>query len=341
VDVGQSFNNPYERSKCQAEMLVGEWSRQTGLPAIILRPGIILGDSVTGRMIHFNTLYHLMRFFDSVASSSGGEAIRIAAQAQATKNVIPIDYMARAAWNIISRGAPGTYHLTNPAPMTIEGIHGIFSELFNPLRIAMVSEEDFDRCRPTRTERLLKGAMRSYAPYLREEPSFDRRNTDAALAGAGMAVPPMDLPYFRRLLAYAHQTEWGARRETCAVTSEGPACFVRYFNEFLAAKTGQRLLPALRHLTADFNIIPAESPGTHWSLEIREGVLTSISLNGRPPQCSFLLDSSTFKEIVSGALEPQHAFFRRRVEIDGDIEVGLRVAAVLASFFRAFPWAGA
>ena len=76
LDVGQAFHNPYEGSKCKAEELVHRWAAATGLDAVILRPGIILGDWTTGRTVHFNTVYHLMRFFDSEVAPHGVDSCR-------------------------------------------------------------------------------------------------------------------------------------------------------------------------------------------------------------------------------------------------------------------------
>jgi nucleoside-diphosphate-sugar epimerase len=42
IDVGQEFSNPYESSKCRAELLVRDWSRRTGLSAFLFRPGIVV-----------------------------------------------------------------------------------------------------------------------------------------------------------------------------------------------------------------------------------------------------------------------------------------------------------
>ena len=55
-------------------------------------------------------------------------------------------------------------------------------------------------------------------------------------------------------------------------------------------------------------------------------------------QCTYTVNHRTFADIVSGRLAPQKAFFQRKVEIDGDMETGLRLATVLADFFKQWPY---
>ena len=52
----------------------------------------------------------------------------------------------------------------------------------------------------------------------------------------------------------------------------------------------------------------------------------------------YRLDTRTFGQIVSGRLAPQKAFFERRVDLEGDMETGLRLAFILASFFTQYSY---
>jgi thioester reductase-like protein len=55
LDLHQGFRNAYEQSKFEAERVVHE--RGWGLPAQIVRPSIVVGDSATGWTPSFNVLY--------------------------------------------------------------------------------------------------------------------------------------------------------------------------------------------------------------------------------------------------------------------------------------------
>lgn len=177
-----------------------------------------------------------------------------------------------------------------------------------------------------------------YAPYMQAEPSFDRRNTDAALGDSNISIPAMDIPFYNRLLAYARQSNWGRATLAAAVESPNDAGFDQYFDKFLASRRGRRLLPDLHGLSATFRVVPKEAPETHWSVKISKGILESVSCNGQAHQCSFMVDRGTFVDIVSGRLGPHKAFFDQRLDIEGDIEVGLKLAAVLTAFFKKFPF---
>ncbi len=336
LGTGQSFNNTYERSKCRAEQLVRDWAQESGLPATILRPSIVVGDSVRGRIARFNTLYDFMRAFEVIAKRRTAEGMRVAASPDTTKNLIPVDYVSRAFWRILDHGKPGTYHLTHPAPPTMGELRDIFSRLFGVQRISFVDSSAFLADPPTNVEKLFRKATAVYAPYLVAEPRFDRTNTDAVLNGSDVP-PPMDFSFFSVALGFARAAKWS--NADCSAQATVPSPGVRkYFDEFLPGKMHREFLPNLKTLTADFRIVLSEPAGWHWTLSIVSGKLEGVTMNGRSYQCSFVLDTPTLQEIIAGRLSPQRAFFSRRVEIEGDLETGLKLATRLAAFFEMFPY---
>lgn len=338
LDEGQAFRNAYERSKCDAEGLIRTWATETGLPTTILRPSIVVGDSTDGRLARFNTLYDFMRAFDVAARRIRGAPFRVNARPDVAKNFIPVDYVAQAAWHILDRGVPGTYHLTHPDPMTVEGMREIFSELFEVDSIRLVESDAFEQEGPTPVERLYQKATAVYTPYMLAEATFDRTNTDAALADANLSVPVLDLPYFRRALDYARAANWGRSKNAPKAPKPATPEVHAYFAEFLTGKMHEQLVPGLRTLTADFHIVLSDVMDCRWLLSIVEGRLENVSHGDGGAPCSFVLDAATFTEIVAGRLKPQNAFFSRRVDIEGDIETGLKLATRLAAFFKQFPY---
>ena len=203
IDVGQEFSNPYESSKCRAELLVRDWSRRTGLSAFLFRPGIVVGDSQEGRIVNFDGLYNFMRLLDGMAGLNGEREFRVVANPAATKNIVPVDYVARLAAQIMDAGVPGTYHITNPRPLRLSALCDTLAEIFAVRGAKLVSEEEFRSPRPNRFESMYQKLASSYAPYLAAEPVFDRTNTDAIARGANMELPEIDAPFFRRLVDYA------------------------------------------------------------------------------------------------------------------------------------------
>ncbi|MBK9064046.1 MAG: SDR family oxidoreductase [Acidobacteria bacterium] len=117
LDVGQSFKNHYEETKFLAEVAV----RESGLPATIYRPGIVVGDSRTGETAKFDGPYFALNAMSLLPSP--GAFLRIGNGA-AEVNLVPIDYVLEAIAQLGSwDGAIGkTYHLTDPAPETALGV---------------------------------------------------------------------------------------------------------------------------------------------------------------------------------------------------------------------------
>ncbi len=339
IDVGQEFHNAYELSKCRAELLVGQWSQRTSLDAFVLRPSIVVGDSLRGRIINFDGLYNLLRFFDNVGGAIGSRQFRVIANPEATKNFVPVDYVADAVWHILNHGKPGTYHITNPSPLKLSELRRIFTDLFDIPGAKFASADDFEKKQPSRLERMYQEAASYYEPYLRAEPVFDRTNTDYVLNGAALEIPELDTAFFSRLFNYARDVKWGKKyTKPTSPAKDSNHAVEQYFDSFLADKMHKQLLPDLKNLSATCRIRVEDIPDRSWALKIEKGRLEKISANSMNCQCEFIVDRETFGRVVSGQLAPQKAFFKRKIDIQGDMETGLKLATVLAEFFRKWPY---
>ncbi|MHB0879212.1 MAG: SDR family oxidoreductase, partial [Anaerolineae bacterium] len=103
------FSNSYERTKFEAERLVRHAAGR--LPVSIFRPGMIVGDSRTGAIRTFNTLYFPLRLY------LGGRLRLVPAATGLKVNMVPVDYVAGAIADLtLASEAEGlTFHLTAPA----------------------------------------------------------------------------------------------------------------------------------------------------------------------------------------------------------------------------------
>ena len=61
IDIGQSFRNPYEESKCRAELMIADAHKAGNITASVYRPSIVIGDSKSGRVTHFHGVYAFIR----------------------------------------------------------------------------------------------------------------------------------------------------------------------------------------------------------------------------------------------------------------------------------------
>ena len=202
LDVGQSFRNPYERSKFEAERLLRDYFGH--LPLQILRPSIVVGDSRTGWTSSFNVLYPPLRAF-------GRGAIRaLPARRSSPVDVVPVDYVADSVERLSREGPGGTFHLVAGRNATTvgrlmelasQGFERPAPPVFPPsMYRRLVHPVLMRRLGAARREALRR--MEVYFPYFSMRVRFsDRRHPPA---------PPVE-GYFHRLLDFAERARWGRR----------------------------------------------------------------------------------------------------------------------------------
>ena len=90
----REFHNTYEQAKAEAEDLIRPYIDE-GFPITVHRPSMVVGDSKTGKIIHFQIFYHLCEFL------SGGRTLGVTPDTGATRlDIIPADYVAGViAWS--------------------------------------------------------------------------------------------------------------------------------------------------------------------------------------------------------------------------------------------------
>ncbi len=201
-----SFSNSYEQSKFEAESLV-EAAKKT-MPAVVLRPSIVVGDSTTGVTTAFNVLYPPLRyiFLGHVPCLPGSPSTPL--------DVVPVDYVRDAAYEIIFRSkhvAGKTFHLT-AGPKNISTTGSIvkrsvafFNECFPDQRVSapfFLPGRIFQSFVRTRKGGSAIARMLSiYESYLCCRRMFDTTQAELALAGTGIRPPRYD-EYHETVLGY-------------------------------------------------------------------------------------------------------------------------------------------
>ncbi|MDP8223749.1 MAG: SDR family oxidoreductase [Candidatus Lernaella stagnicola] len=123
LEYGQGFKNNYESSKFEAEVLVRR--RAGNVPTIVMRPGIVMGDSRSGVTDKFDGAYFMIRFL-AAAQRDGYlkplQNFRLPSIGKGATyfHVVPVDYIARAAVHIAAQDAAigKTFALCDPDPLT-------------------------------------------------------------------------------------------------------------------------------------------------------------------------------------------------------------------------------
>lgn len=213
LDVGQSFRNTYERSKFEAEQLVGR-SRES-LPITVTRPSIVVGERGSGWTSSFNVLYWPLRAF------SRGAYVAVPGRAAAPVDVVPVDYVTDAIFALSQspQAAGGTFHLTagrhagsfgevvrlasdyfrRPAPALVDPV--LYERLLHPLLLWAIRDE--------RRRRALRRSE-IFFPYFATRVRYDDRRARALLHRTGIEASPLS-HYFERLLEFALAADWGRR----------------------------------------------------------------------------------------------------------------------------------
>lgn len=103
---GCGFANAYERTKFEGERLVRQ--AMARFPVSVFRPGMVVGDSASGEIRAFNTVYVPLRLYLT------GRLPLIPARSDLPLNIVPVDYVAEAVARLTfdRRAAGRTFHLT-------------------------------------------------------------------------------------------------------------------------------------------------------------------------------------------------------------------------------------
>ncbi|OGV61964.1 MAG: hypothetical protein A3K18_06465 [Lentisphaerae bacterium RIFOXYA12_64_32] len=351
LDVGQGFHNVYEKTKYEAELLTRRFCIRHSVPLNVFRPGIVMGDYLCGKTTVFSGLYSYFKALhplhqelsqrvadhDPLLTRFGireGNGVlilpfRLGLDPQTRKNIVPVDFVARAIAAVIAEETVGTrtFHLTNPNPPTFSWLN---TQIHQGLRIdgiQLVPDADFDAHKPNRFERLLNHAIAVYRPYLTAEPNFACTATVKELARLGVAFPELDKHYFLRLVRYAMATDFGKQRST-RYMSTGAA-----FLQALRQKVGSTMIPNLKTLNAQFSI-KLLGTGKTLYLQIQNGILAEFREDApRTSPFEFALSVQTLEELVRREVTPQGAFFQKRIQITGDIGKALTLAPIFNDFF--------
>jgi long-chain acyl-CoA synthetase len=171
LDDAEGFHNEYERTKFAAERMLLE----SGIPLSVFRPGMIVGDTETGWVRTFNTLYIPLRLYVT------GRMRALPVRKDMRVNMVPVDHVADAVGRMTldRRGEGKTFHLTPSweAMPTVDSLvertrewcmKNLSISLPSPIMVPLPSS-------------LMRRSLGRYAPlipYLRERRRFLRENSE-------------------------------------------------------------------------------------------------------------------------------------------------------------------
>jgi len=217
-DEAENLDNPYFRTKHDSEAIV---RRECKVPWRIFRPAIVVGDSQTGEMdkidgpyYFFKLIQKMRKMFPSWMPTIGIEGGRI--------NVVPVDFVVAALDHIAHQeGQDGNcFHLTDPTPMRVGDLLNTFARAAHAPEMAMRVNAALLGFIPrsvrkamfalTPVRRIRNAVMKDLGlpddvlDFINYPTRFDCRETQRALKGSGIAVPPLD-SYAWRLWDYSER----------------------------------------------------------------------------------------------------------------------------------------
>ena len=197
--------HPYFRTKHESEGVV---RRECTRPWRVYRPGIVVGHSETGEMDKVDGPYYFFKLIRRIRAAVPQWAPMIGVEGREV-NIVPVDFVVKAMDHIAhTEGLDGrAFSLTDPNPLTAGEVIDTFAQAAHaPQTKVRLPTPVLEAMRPAiRTlinatpfansvaDAVLAdfGIPRSVLMYVNWPTKFDSRQTQAALEGSGIEVPPL------------------------------------------------------------------------------------------------------------------------------------------------------
>src|SRR4051812_41553737 len=216
-DEGQKLPHAYHQSKFESEKLV---RAEVETPLRVYRPGIVVGHSETGEMDKIDGPYYFFKLLQKLRAALP-EWFPLAGPEGKGANLVPVDFVARAIDHIAHMDEGdlygNTFHLVDPEPMSVGKTLNEFAKAAHAPQFAMRVDSHITNMVPAPVRAGLQAlptiqAIRHQVfedlgipPAAMEDrdfdADFDARDTQRALHGTGIAVPPLS-SYAARLWDY-------------------------------------------------------------------------------------------------------------------------------------------
>ncbi|MCX6907742.1 MAG: SDR family oxidoreductase [Verrucomicrobia bacterium] len=211
MNVGQGFHNNYEKTKLEAEVAMRALCEEVRLPLAIVRPSIIVNDTVNGRssaFTHLNVLVEVANRIQEFYGIKDGEVvnreIRVPMNPSARPNTAAVDPIAHALALVAESpdSAGRTFHLCHPSPQSNAEIFALVLEAFGiKEKISLNFTQEMSKPL-TRTEEMVLRAFKVYLPYLNHSAVFDLTNTRGLIPGYDGMFQPASVDYLRKVIAF-------------------------------------------------------------------------------------------------------------------------------------------
>lgn len=334
--------NAYEASKIEAERMTLEWAKGTGGIATIHRPSIIVGEYQSGRTCKFDAFYLLIRAVDFLVrgqrptedGSPRPVQLRIEGDGTAHQNIVPVDWVGRMIAGIVADESRHgeVYNLVNPNPPTSDQIRAVVERYFNITGAQFMTPEAFAKEKLTAKERAFHEAGRTIRPYLSADCAFARDNMLHVEQQSKATFPHIDDAAIERMIRYAVNHQFGRKSSRASAGS----C-ADYFERFLPTHLQRSQVARITAMDISVRFVIGQSE--EYLCKFTSGRLIDVKRDcpTSPADVVYHATHKAFWSVVSGKAQPQELFLNGEADVHGDIERGLKLAAVLNEFSREFP----
>jgi NAD(P)-dependent dehydrogenase (short-subunit alcohol dehydrogenase family) len=205
-DEGQKLDHPYHRTKFEAEKIA---RTQTTVPWRVYRPAIVVGDSRTGEMDKIDGPYYFFTAIKMARHYLPGWFPLIGPELGYT-NIVPVDFVAAAMDHIAHQpGLDGqAFHLTSPKSIRSGEVMNTIAGAAHAPQMSVRVDTKLLKALPKGTIGMLmqlpaaKGVRKAVLAdfgipdevlgYIGLTAQFDTRDTERALKGSGISVPPLE-----------------------------------------------------------------------------------------------------------------------------------------------------
>src|ERR671914_1561466 len=205
-DEGQDLTHPYHRTKFEAEKLVRERAKGAWR---VYRPAIVVGHSQTGEMDKIDGPYYFFKAIQKLRHALP-EWFPLVSLEFGRTNLVPVDYVAAAVDHIAHQEGPDgqAFHIVDPKPPKSGDVLNAFASAAHaPHAVMRVDKKVTDMLPKGVLSYALKipalqGIKRSFLADLgipeeviqnaELKTRFDARDTQRALAGSGIELPPLE-----------------------------------------------------------------------------------------------------------------------------------------------------
>jgi len=192
--VNQKFNNSYEKSKFDAELIARKFLKK-GMNVKIYRPAIVTGESSNGLTTNFKMVYQPIHFFSLNLFQ------KIPAEKSSEYSFVPVDKAAEAIV-ILSQDLKinkTLFHIVNPSKLTLEKFIEMCSNYLNFSKPKLVPFSKFKKSWLSAAQWKL---IEPFIPYFNYSARFDASMTNKILMEKNFRWPNINQKYISNILKF-------------------------------------------------------------------------------------------------------------------------------------------